>query len=178
MGLSGLWVELRAQGACSNLSGQQVESLLEGCTVAVDAAIWLHEVQYQRDLVRIFGQDGVAVKVFYERCTRFLRKGILPVIVLEGRGGGRAAREFGSARLSNVFAPHAKLRALLSAMGVPYVDADGEAEATCAALAAYGHCEFAVSSDSDVLLFSRSCGQCRRPNKSKSFAKASYSALV
>ena len=178
MGPPGLWVELRAQGACKNLSGDQVESLLEGCTVAIDAAIWLIEAQCQIDLVRQFGKNGAAVKIFFERCTRFLRKGILPVIVLEGQGGGRAERVHGSARLGNAFTPHAKLRALLSAMGVPCVDADGEAEATCAALTAYGHCEFAVSSDSDVLLFSRSCGQCRRPNKSKSFAKASYSALV
>jgi hypothetical protein len=73
--------------------------------------------------------------------------------VLEGEGGGRCERIHGSAKLGVAFAPHARLRGLFASMGVPHVNAEGEAEATCAAMTAAGVCDFAVSSDSDVLLF-------------------------
>jgi hypothetical protein len=110
-------VELRSQGACKPLKGNDVERLLEGCSVAVDSAVWLHEAQCQSELVKHFGKTGAAVKIFFERCTRFLRKGILPIIVLEGEGGGRCERIHGSAKLGVAFAPHARLRGLFASMG-------------------------------------------------------------
>ena len=69
----------------------------------------------------------------FERCVRWLRKGVLPVIVLEGERGGRAARVSSGGRgcLGPAFAAHGRIRVLLAALGVPYVDAEGEAEATC-----------------------------------------------
>ena len=153
MGPPGFWVELRKQGAYKQLKGNEVERLLDGCTVAVDASIWLYEAQTQLELVKVFGSAGACLKIFFERCSRFIRKGVLPVIVLEGRGGGRSERVHGGSQLGAAFAPHDKLRSLLCAMGVPYVDAEGEAEATCAALTQAGACEFAASSDFDALLF-------------------------
>lgn len=159
MGPPGLWQELRRLGAGRALRGGEVEALLEGRRVAVDAAIWLHEAQRQRDLTRAFGPKRAALKVVFERCSRWLRKGVLPIVVLEGPGGGRKDRVDGrggkqAGRLSSVLAgPAEEVRQLLAALGIPLVDAEGEAEATCAALARRGACDFVATSDSDALLF-------------------------
>ena len=125
-------MELQKQGACRQLRGCEVDQFLDGKKIAVDGAIWLYEAQCQQDLLRSFGGVGATVKIFFERCCRWLRKGILPVIVLEGEGGGRGERKHGANRLGNTFVPHAKVFELLSAMGIPFVHAEGEAEATCA----------------------------------------------
>jgi len=78
-------------------------------------------------------QVSPKLKVMFERCVRWLRKGVLPVIVLEGEHGGRTARVSSGGRgcLGPAFAAHGRIRILLAALGVPYVDAEGEAEATC-----------------------------------------------
>lgn len=132
-----------------------METLLDGKTVAVDGAIWFYEAQKQPDLLRIFGPVKAAVKVVFDRCNRWLRKGVLPVVVLEGAGGGRAERlGRGAGRLNATLAqPASEVKRLLAAIGVPCIDADGEAEAACAALAQCGACDFAASDDSDTLLF-------------------------
>ena len=76
----------------------------------------------------------------------------MPIIVLEGEGGGRGERACGSTKLGRTFAVHARVRQLLSAMGVPVVQAEGEAEATCAALSSSGSCDHVATSDFDALL--------------------------
>ena len=53
-----------------------------------------YEAQLQEDVVRAFGPLAAVIKVTFERCVRWLRKGVLPVVVLEGSGGGRACRTF------------------------------------------------------------------------------------
>jgi len=158
MGPPGLWAELRRQGAAKCLAGPEVELLLEGKIIAVDGAVWLYEAQTQADLVRAYGAEGAALKVTFERCVRWLRKGVLPVVVLEGNGGGRASRTFsrGWGILGSAFAPQPKIRTLLVALGIPCVDAEGEGEATCAALVASGDCDFVATTDFDALLFGAS----------------------
>mmetsp|Transcript_17005 Transcript_17005/g.48587 ORF Transcript_17005/g.48587 Transcript_17005/m.48587 type:complete len:785 (+) Transcript_17005:1100-3454(+) len=155
MGPPGLWAELRRSGAAVQLSGAAVEGLLEGKVVAVDGAVWLYEAQLQPSVVQAFGAAGATLKVVFERCARWLRKGVLPVLVLEGSGGGRAQRVFsrGHGALGAAFAPQAQVRALLDSLGVPWVNAEGEAEATCAALASAGACDFVATTDVDALLF-------------------------
>lgn len=155
MGPPGLWKELRSSGACKTLRGAEVEKLLEGKKVAVDGAIWLYQAQLQQEVVRHFGVSNAAVKVVFERCVRWLRRGILPVVVLEGTGGGRAERVCSRGRggLGPIFAAQPRVRALLDALGIPCVNADGEAEATCAQLVACGACDFAATEDFDALLF-------------------------
>lgn len=150
-----LWVELRRQGAGKTLRGPEVERLLKGKKVAVDGAVWLYEAQTQADVVKAYGAEGASLKVTFERCVRWLRKGILPVVVLEGTGGGRANRTFSRGRggLGSAFAPQPRVHALLVALGIPCIIAEGEAEATCAALAAAGHCDFVATTDFDALLF-------------------------
>jgi len=155
MGPPGLWAELRRKGAATELHGQTVDRLLTGKTVAVDAAVWFYEARCQADIRRIFGDDGAVLKVTFERVVRWLRKGVLPVVVLEGDGGGRAHRTFsrGWSKLGAAFSAQPKVRALLTALGVPWVNAEGEAEATCAALALSGVCDFVATTDFDALLF-------------------------
>lgn len=155
MGPPGLWKELRRHGAAVNLQGPEVEELLSGKKVAVDCAVWLYEAQNQADVVRAYGGERAALKVIFERCVRWIRKGVLPVMVLEGTGGGRANRTFSRGRggLGSCFAPQSKVRAMLTALGVPWVDAEGEAEAGCAALVSAGRCDFAATTDFDSLLF-------------------------
>ena len=155
MGPPGLWAELRRQGAGKTIHGAEVERLLQGKKVAVDGAVWLHEAQIQANLVQAYGAEGAAIKVMFERCVRWLRKGVLPVIVLEGTGGGRGARTFSRGRgaLGPAFAAQPRIRALLVSLGIPCITAEGEAEATCAALAAAGDCDFVATTDFDALLF-------------------------
>lgn len=155
MGPPGLWAELRRNGVASQLSGPAVERLLENKKVAVDGAVWLYEAQLQQDLRQAFHPTEATLKVVFERCVRWLRKGVLPVIVLEGSGGGRSQRFFSRGRggLGLAFAGHARLRELLHSLGVPSVDAEGEAEATCAALVSCGACDYVATSDCDALLF-------------------------
>ena len=157
MGPPGFWAELRRRGAGIQLCGKAVEELVEGRKVAIDGSIWLYQAQRQKALVRAFGSHRAALKVFFERCSCWIRKGVLPVVVLEGCGGGRATR-FGPRAtggcLSNALAdPGEDVRRLLAAIGVPSIDAEGEAEATCAALTKCGACDFVATSDSDALLF-------------------------
>jgi len=156
MGPRGFFSELRKKGAAPpTLRGAAVERLVKGKTVAVDGAVWFYEAQLQEDVVRAFGPLAAVIKVTFERCVRWLRKGVLPVVVLEGSGGGRACRTFsvGHGSLGEKFAAQPRVRALLQALGVPFVNADGEAEATCAALVAAGACDFVATTDFDALLF-------------------------
>jgi len=155
MGPPGFWSELRRSGASKPLQSPAVEELLEGKAVAVDVAVWLYEAQLQHDVVMHFGPIGAAVKVVFERCVRWLRKGVLPVMVLEGTGGGRSARvcSRGHGGLGSAFAAQNRVRTLLEALGVPCMHAEGEAEATCAALVAAGICDFVATTDADALLF-------------------------
>ena len=66
MGPRGLSIELRRLNAFKALRGPSVEQLLEGKTVAVDAAIWLYEAQMQQNLLKHFGPIGAAVKVMFD----------------------------------------------------------------------------------------------------------------
>ena len=47
MGSPGFWCELQQKGVGRQLKGREVECLLEGRHVAVDAAIWIFEAQKQ-----------------------------------------------------------------------------------------------------------------------------------
>lgn len=135
-----------------------MDSLLEGSSVAVDGAVWLHEAQLQRDVLLAYGARRAALKVVFERCSRWLRKGVLPVLVLEGVGGGRAERLARGGRrknagLSPILAMQKEVVELLSALGVPCIKAEGEAEAECATLGACSECDFVATTDFDALLF-------------------------
>jgi len=155
MGPPGLWAELRRKGASAFLRGPEVEQLVKGKTVAVDGAVWFYEAQNQPDVSQSYGAEGAVLKVTYERCVRWLRKGVLPVVILEGSGGGRAHRTFsrGYGTLGRAFASQSRVRALLDSLGVPCIDAEGEAEATCATLVDRGICDFVATTDFDALLF-------------------------
>ena len=155
MGPPGFWRELRQKGVGRQLEGPEVERLLEGRRVAVDAAIWIFEAQKQQQVAHVFGSHRATLKVIYERCSRWLRKGVLPVVVLEGTEGGRGARASGrgGSALGTLAQVQPQLKEILLALGVPCVQATGEAEAACAELAHSGVCDFAASRDFDVLLF-------------------------
>mmetsp|Transcript_62997 Transcript_62997/g.150052 ORF Transcript_62997/g.150052 Transcript_62997/m.150052 type:complete len:679 (-) Transcript_62997:78-2114(-) len=155
MGPRGFWPELRRHGAASCIQGAEVERLLEGQTIAVDAAVWFYEAQRQDSLVKAYGPERAVLKTVFERCVRWLRKGILPLLVLEGAKGGRASRAFsiGNGQLGEAFMSQGKVKMLLQALGIPYVEAEGEAEATCAALVKRGVCSSAATTDADALLF-------------------------
>jgi flap endonuclease-1 len=121
------------------------------------------------------------IGMFY-RTLRMLDAGIKPVYVFDGKppelkGGELAkrrekreeaeadlkeAKEAGDTEEINKFTrrlvrvskeQNAEAKRLLSLMGVPYVDAPGEAEATCAALARYGLVYGAGTEDMDALPF-------------------------
>jgi len=119
--------------------------------------------------------------MFYRTCS-FLEKGVQPVYVFDGEpsplknrviaerkarkqearearekalreGDFEAARSLAqrTAHLTNEMVEESK--ALLAFLGVPAVQAPGEGEAECAAMAAQGVVRFAASQDFDALLF-------------------------
>ena len=154
MGPPGLLTVLRSLGASRHLSGADVEHFIEGKVVAVDGAVWFHEAR----TIPGYRPVPAVLKVVFERCCRWLRKGVLPVVVLEGTGGGRGARLNGVSHLSYFLASvQPQIRLLLDALGVPVVHASGEAEATCAALVLAGVCDCVATTDADALLFGAPC---------------------
>ncbi|GIL82676.1 hypothetical protein Vretifemale_11582 [Volvox reticuliferus] len=96
-----------------------------------------------------------------------LRYGVTPLFVLEGDtpeakmgrlnqrslARGFSGRAVGNRRGGRHDALGRKVVELLDLMGIPHVDAPGEAEAMCAALTSVGLAHAAVTSDVDALLF-------------------------
>ncbi|GAX82977.1 hypothetical protein CEUSTIGMA_g10404.t1 [Chlamydomonas eustigma] len=111
------------------------------------------------------------LKIIFERCCNWLRFGCMPLLVLDGispqakaetralralrRGAEEACSSSSHTRIpANTYQSINKLVVqLLNAMGLPHVQAVGEAEATCAALNKLGFVDGCHSTDVDSLLF-------------------------
>lgn len=161
MGVTGLWNHLKKRQGVEELTGLPLARHVEGKTIAVDAATWLVQSRTQE---QINDHPKAHLKVVFERVCHFLRMGALPVLVFDVQMPRAKAetlvRRYGWAGGSGSFKAGgpfqimmADTRALLDAMGLPYVNAPGEAEATCALLNRAGKVDAVASDDGDALLY-------------------------
>ncbi|XP_074842611.1 flap endonuclease 1-like isoform X2 [Carettochelys insculpta] len=137
--------------------------------VALDASIAI--CQFRTAMPKIFNRNGENIShlqgLFY-RTLHLLEKGIKPVFVFDGQPpalkqpllarraeAAGARREAAESRLPENLPGvlQQDCETLLSYLGVPYVQAPAEAEATCAALVKAGRVWCTASEDMDALPF-------------------------
>eukprot|EP00887_Chlorella_sp_A99_P003372 scaffold7.g3372.t1 len=175
MGVNTLWKLLAAEEVVQKYAGLNpadyaaLVRAVDGAVIAVDLAMWLMQAELQKELLPHFSREERCMKVAFERALQWLRHGCLPVIVVEGtapveKRGAHEARHLsrtgvaggGSAagRKNGQFQRLARLVGdLLKELGLPVIQAPGEAEAACAALQAAGAVDACASFDSDTLLY-------------------------
>jgi hypothetical protein len=159
MGVKHLWKALERGGTVETFDGADpaqhaaIMDELEGAAVAVDLSAWLVQATTQPALMEAYHSEYACVlKVVFERTVHWLRHGCLPIFVVEGApppakleklrqrcvavyGPAAANWRPGQGSVSGRFAALGrKATELLDALGVPWVQAEGEGEATCAAL--------------------------------------------
>ncbi|KAK9866620.1 hypothetical protein WJX84_011606 [Apatococcus fuscideae] len=175
MGFKEIWNLLRSEGWLTELAGVddhlQIAKEVEGKVIAVDLSFWVVQASTQPALQEVFrnSPSEACLKVVFERVNNLLRYGAVPVCVLEGQsppeklellrarfravhgsdGGGRGNRIFQRTQQH--------IANMLHAMGLPTVQAPGEAEATCAALNEAGLADAVASRDGDALVFGATC---------------------
>ncbi|XP_050687689.1 flap endonuclease GEN homolog 1-like isoform X2 [Eriocheir sinensis] len=166
MGVKGLWDVVSPTGELVCLSS------LAGQAVAVDLASWLVDTQ---SLQLGHFMTRPHLRNLFFRTTACLEAGVLPVMVLDGEApslkwntidarnnarnlgrtgsGGGATATAAKSKRSRFNAVLKKCGELFDLLGVPWVCAAGEAEATCAALNYHQVVEGVITQDSDVFLY-------------------------
>ncbi|NWY54778.1 GEN endonuclease, partial [Chionis minor] len=161
MGVTNLWQILEPVRQPVNLSS------LKGKTLAVDLSLWVCEAQTVKKMI------GVVTKPYlrnlFFRFSFFTSMEIKLVFVMEGEAPELKADTM-SRRNEMRYGPSKKLGAartgrssfkamlkecleMLECLGVPWVQAAGEAEAMCAYLNAKGHVDGCITNDGDVFLY-------------------------
>ena len=144
---------------------------LEGRVVAVDLALWsCHATAADPGQMFIRGRHlvgaaGAAVKLAVERATHLLRHGAVPLGVVEGitpaakastvcrRQGQAPSVSGGAPRFTQAARITRAMASALQAMGLPVVQAPGEAEAFCAALVEAGVADCVATDDIDACIY-------------------------
>ncbi|NXC47784.1 GEN endonuclease, partial [Penelope pileata] len=161
MGVTNLWQILEPVRQPVNLSS------LKGKTLAVDLSLWVCEAQTVKKMIGVVTKPHLRNLFF--RISFFTSMGIKLVFVMEGeapklkadtmskRNEMRygASKKHGAARTGrSLFKSILKeCLELLECLGVPWVQAAGEAEAMCAYLNAKGHVDGCITNDGDVFLY-------------------------
>ncbi|NXG74888.1 GEN endonuclease, partial [Baryphthengus martii] len=161
MGVTNLWQILEPVRQPVNLSS------LKGKTLAVDLSLWVCEAQTVKKMVGVVTKPHLRNLFF--RFSFFTSMGIKLVFVMEGEAPKLKADTM-SKRNEMRYGPSKKAGAirtgrslfkavlkecleLLECLGVPWVQAAGEAEAMCAYLNAKGHVDGCITNDGDVFLY-------------------------
>ncbi|XP_018428486.1 PREDICTED: flap endonuclease GEN homolog 1 [Nanorana parkeri] len=140
---------------------------LSGMTLAVDLSIWVCEAQSVKQMIGVVAKPHLRNLFF--RVSSLNLMGVKLVFVTEGEApkvkadtmNKRNANRYGP---SNKPAPSRPGRSyfksvlkeclrMLDCLGVPWVQAAGEAEAMCAYLNAKGHVDGCITNDGDVFLY-------------------------
>ncbi|KAM9324624.1 flap endonuclease 1-like [Gastrophryne carolinensis] len=136
-----------------------------GKILAVDASIFI--CQFQTAIPVFCNRHGDSISVLqglFNRTIYMLSCGIRPIFVFDGippDGKRSKTSKDGGAQLSKASRSvhhsgsekHSDLKTLLTLLGVPFIQAPSEAEATCAALVKTGRAWGAVTEDMDALPF-------------------------
>ncbi|NXE94319.1 GEN endonuclease, partial [Menura novaehollandiae] len=161
MGVTYLWQILEPVRQPVNLSS------LKGKTLAVDLSLWVCEAQTVKKMVGVVTKPHLRNLFF--RFSFLTSMGIKLVFVMEGEAP-RVKADTMSKRNEIRYGPSTKVGAartgrslfkamlkecleLLECLGVPWVQAAGEAEAMCAYLNARGHVDGCITNDGDVFLY-------------------------
>ncbi|NXO15636.1 GEN endonuclease, partial [Oriolus oriolus] len=161
MGVTYLWQILEPVRQPVNLSS------LRGKTLAVDLSLWVCEAQTVKKMVGVVTKPHLRNLFF--RFSFFTSMGIKLVFVMEGEAP-RLKADTMSKRNEMRYGPSKKVGAartgrslfkamlkecleLLECLGVPWVQAAGEAEAMCAYLNAKGRVDGCITNDGDAFLY-------------------------
>ncbi|NXC65856.1 GEN endonuclease, partial [Anhinga anhinga] len=161
MGVTNLWQILEPVRQPVNLSS------LKGKTLAVDLSLWVCEAQTVKKMIGVVTKPHLRNLFF--RFAFLTSMGIKLVFVTEGEAPKLKADTMGK-RNEMRYGPSKKVGAprtgrslfkavlkecleLLECLGVPWVQAAGEAEAMCAYLNAKGHVDGCITNDGDVFLY-------------------------
>ncbi|KAM6206888.1 flap endonuclease GEN homolog 1 [Sarcoramphus papa] len=161
MGVTNLWQILEPVRQPVNLSS------LKGKTLAVDLSLWVCEAQTVKKMIGVVTKPHLRNLFF--RFSFLTSMGIKLVFVTEGEAPKLKADTM-SKRNEMRYGPSKKVGAartgrslfkgilkecleLLECLGVPWVQAAGEAEAMCAYLNAKGHVDGCITNDGDVFLY-------------------------
>ncbi|NWT65993.1 GEN endonuclease, partial [Prunella himalayana] len=161
MGVTYLWQILEPVRQPVNMSS------LRGKTLAVDLSLWVCEAQTVKKMVGVVTKPHLRNLFF--RFSFFTSMGIKLVFVMEGEAP-RLKADTMSKRNEMRYGPLKKAGAvrtgrslfkamlkecleLLECLGVPWVQAAGEAEAMCAYLNAKGLVDGCITNDGDVFLY-------------------------
>ncbi|NWZ44580.1 GEN endonuclease, partial [Brachypodius atriceps] len=161
MGVTHLWQILEPVKQPVNLSS------LRGKTLAVDLSLWVCEAQAVKKMVGVVTKPHLRNLFFRFSC--FTSMGIKLVFVMEGEAprlkadtmGKRNEMRYGPSKKSGAVRTGRSLfkavlkecLELLECLGVPWVQAAGEAEAMCAYLNAKGFVDGCITNDGDVFLY-------------------------
>ncbi|NXS57433.1 GEN endonuclease, partial [Brachypteracias leptosomus] len=161
MGVTNLWQILEPVRQPVNLGS------LKGKTLAVDLSLWVCEAQTVKKMIGVVTKPHLRNLFF--RISFLTSMGINLVFVMEGEAP-RLKADTMSKRNEMRYGPSKKVGAvrtgrslfkamlkecleLLECVGVPWVQAAGEAEAMCAYLNATGHVDGCITNDGDVFLY-------------------------
>nr|XP_056712701.1 flap endonuclease GEN homolog 1 [Euleptes europaea] len=161
MGVTSLWQILEPVKQHSPLSH------LKGKTLAVDLSLWVCEAQTVKKMVGVVTKPHLRNLFF--RVSSLTRMGIRLVFVMEGDAPKLKADTM-SKRSEMRFGPSHKPGAartgrshfrsflkecleMLECLGIPWVQAAGEAEAMCAYLNAKGYVDGCITNDGDAFLY-------------------------
>ncbi|KAM4679169.1 flap endonuclease GEN homolog 1 isoform 1-T1 [Amazona ochrocephala] len=161
MGVTNLWQILEPVRQPVNLTS------LKGKTLAVDLSLWVCEAQTVKNMIGVVTKPHLRNLFF--RISFLTLMGIKLVFVMEGEAP-RLKADTLSKRNEMRYGPSKKVRAartgrsvfkailkecleLLECLGVPWVQAAGEAEAMCAYLNAEGLVDGCITNDGDVFLY-------------------------
>uniref|UniRef100_A0A8C3KIJ6 Uncharacterized protein n=1 Tax=Calidris pygmaea TaxID=425635 RepID=A0A8C3KIJ6_9CHAR len=161
MGVTNLWQILEPVRQPVSLSS------LNGKTLAVDLSLWVCEAQTVKKMIGVVTKPHLRNLFF--RVSFFTSMGIKLVFVMEGEAPKLKAHTM-SKRNEMRYGPSKNVGAtrtgrslfksflkecleLLECLGVPWVQAAGEAEAMCAYLNAKGHVDGCITNDGDVFLY-------------------------
>ncbi|NXT85514.1 GEN endonuclease, partial [Zapornia atra] len=161
MGVTNLWQILEPVRQPVNLSS------LRGKTLAVDLSLWVCEAQTVKKMIGVVTKPHLRNLFF--RFSFLTSMGIKLVFVMEGEAP-RLKADTMSKRNEMRYGPSKKVGAprtgrslfntnlkecldLLECLGVPWVQAAGEAEAMCAYLNATGRVDGCITNDGDVFLY-------------------------
>ncbi|XP_061464259.1 flap endonuclease 1-like isoform X2 [Rhineura floridana] len=167
MGISKL-AELIKDYAPDAVSSVRLEEY-RGRVVALDTSVAIYQFHTAMpEIINRHGQNIRALQGLFYRTFHLLENGIKPVFVFDGKPPDLKQRVLAKRAAARRKAadsttgeepqqlPKRDWETLLSCLGVPYVQAPAEAEATCAALVKSGHAWCTATEDMDALPFGSS----------------------
>ncbi|XP_034275856.1 flap endonuclease 1-like isoform X1 [Pantherophis guttatus] len=132
-----------------------------GRVVALDASVAIYQFRTAMpEIINRHGQNISSLQGLFFRTLHLLQNGLKPLFVFDGKPPqlkqpvlAKRDAVSGSRRGAAAGPPRRDSETLLTLLGVPYIQAPAEAEATCAALVKSGHAWCAATEDMDALPF-------------------------